>query len=178
MRWQPALRIGAPYHDEPWFIDAIAQSIRGHIGALDFEPERILLSFHGVPQSYLDKGDPYHCQCVKTWRLVRDALGADGDKLHYAFQSRFGPADWLKPYTDKTLEEWAKSGVKRVVVAMPGFSSDCLETIDEMGLENRELFIEHGGENYSVVPCLNDSEAGQRVIFELARRELAGWAKL
>ena len=178
MRWQPAIRIAAAYHDDDWYIDAICASIKQHLATQDFEPERILLSFHGVPKAYLDKGDPYHCHCVKTWRLVGERLGMGPDKLFYAFQSRFGPAEWLQPYTDETLEEWAKSGVKRVTVAMPGFSSDCLETIDEMGLENRELFEENGGTDYEIVPCLNDSELGMQVIEQLAKRELAGWVAL
>ncbi|PLX35960.1 MAG: ferrochelatase [Hyphomicrobiales bacterium] len=175
MRWQPTLRIAAPYHDEPVYIDALAASIREHLAGLDFEPELILTSYHGIPKSYFDKGDPYHCHCQKTTRLLAEALGPDAPPLKLTFQSRFGPAEWLQPYTDETVKELARSGTKRLAAVMPGFSADCLETLEEIGGENAEYFHEEGGEHFSAIPCLNDSEHGMAVIRDIVRRELAGW---
>ncbi len=175
MRWQPAIRVAPPYHDDPAYIDALAASLRDGLAALDFEPEVILASFHGVPKEYLLKGDPYHCQCVKTGRLLRDAMGMSADRLRLTFQSRFGPAEWLQPYTDETVKALAAQGVKRLAVITPGFSADCLETIEEIGGENAEYFHHGGGEQFARIPCLNDSEAGMRVIEAITRRELMGW---
>lgn len=175
MRWQPALRIVPPYHDDPLYIDALAQSIKTAIAKLDFEPEQVLASFHGVPQSYFAKGDPYHCHCQKTTRLLRERLGADGDKLKITFQSRFGPEEWLQPYTDKTVEALAKDGVKRIAVINPGFVADCLETLEEIAGEACEIFEENGGEHFAHIPCLNDTEGGMRVLEAVVRRELSGW---
>ena len=176
MRWQPTLRIAPPYHDEPAYIDALAASIRSHLAGLDFEPEAILASYHGIPQSYFDKGDPYHCHCQKTTRLLAEALGPDAPPLRITFQSRFGPAEWLKPYTDETVKTLAASGTKRLAVVNPGFAADCLETLEEIGGENAEYFHEAGGEHFTAIPCLNDSEEGMDVIEAIARRELSGWA--
>ncbi|MEI8145562.1 MAG: ferrochelatase [Alphaproteobacteria bacterium] len=175
MRWQPTIRIAPPYHDEPAYIDALAVSIRNHLATLDFEPEVILASFHGVPRKYLLKGDPYHCHCAKTWRLLREHMGMSPDKLMMSFQSRFGPDEWLKPYTDETVEALAKKGVKKLAIIAPGFSADCLETLEELDGENRHIFMEHGGEQFSYIPCLNDSEAGMSVIKRIVERELMGW---
>jgi ferrochelatase len=174
-RWQPALRTVPPYHDDPTYIDALARSIETHLAGLDFEPEVVLASFHGIPQSYFRKGDPYHCHCQKTARLLRERLGWSKDRLRLTFQSRFGPEEWLQPYTDKTVEALATSGVKRIAVLNPGFVSDCLETLEEIAVENAEIFHEHGGERFSHIPCLNDSEEGMRVIEAQVRRELQGW---
>ena len=175
MRWQPALRTVPPYHDDPVYIEALAKSIRSHLSRLPWQPDVVLASFHGIPQSYFDQGDPYYCHCMKTARLLRAALGMDEQKLRVTFQSRFGPAEWLKPYTDKTVEAMAKSGVKRIAVVNPGFVSDCLETLEEIAVLNAEIFHEAGGQDFSHIPCLNDSEEGMRVIETVVRRELAGW---
>ncbi len=175
MRWQPAVRIAAPYYDYPVYIDALARSIRAGIERLDFEPERVLASFHGIPQSYFDNGDPYYCHCAKTTRLLREALGWGKDRLRMTFQSRFGRAEWLKPYTAETVRELAASGLKRLAVVMPGFASDCLETLEEIGVENAGYFREAGGESFAAIPCLNDSVEGMAVIEAVARRELKGW---
>ena len=175
MRWQPALRTVPPYHDDPAYIEAIAHSIQSHLAGLDWEPERVLASFHGIPQSYFQKGDPYHCHCMKTTRLVREYLGGDKDRLMTTFQSRFGPEEWLQPYTDKTLEKLAQEGMKRIAVINPGFVSDCLETLEEIAVEAGETFHANGGEHFAHIPCLNDSPSGMRVIEAVVRRELQGW---
>jgi len=175
MRWQPVLRVAPPWADDPVYIEAVTSSLKKELAKLSFEPEIILASFHGVPQSYLAKGDPYHCQCQKTARLMREALGLDDSRLRITFQSRFGPEEWLKPYTDKTVEALAKEGVKNLAVVMPGFTADCLETLEEIAGENAEIFHHNGGENFAAIPCLNDSEEGMRVIEHVVRRELMGW---
>jgi ferrochelatase len=175
MRWQPALRVAAPYYDDPVYIEALARSTRAGLAALDFEPEIVLASFHGVPQSYFDKGDPYFCHCAKTMRLLRDALGWSEERLHLTFQSRFGRAEWLKPYTADTVRELAAGGVKRLAVVTPGFAADCLETLEEIGVENAGYFRQAGGERFAAIPCLNDSPDGIAVIEAVVRRELGGW---
>ncbi len=175
MRWQPAVRVAPSYHDDPVYIDALATSIRNHLDTLDFEPEVFVATFHGMPQKYLMKGDPYHCQCQKTSRLLREALGWPKESWKTTFQSRFGNDPWLQPYTDKTVEALARSGVKRMVMAAPGFSADCLETLEELDGENREIFEHNGGEKFSYVPALNASAEGIRVIDNIVRRELMGW---
>jgi ferrochelatase len=175
MRWQPALRTVAPYHDDPTYIDALANSVANHLATLDWEPEIMLASFHGIPQSYFKKGDPYHCQCLKTARLLRERLGYSKEKLMVTFQSRFGPEEWLQPYTDKTVERLAKEGVKRIAVINPGFVSDCLETLEEIAVQAEENFHHNGGEKFTHIPCLNDSEDGMRVLETVVRRELMGW---
>lgn len=175
MRWQPVLRVAPPWADDPGYIDAVTGSLKAEIEKLDFEPEVVLASFHGVPQSYLLKGDPYHCQCQKTARLMREALGWDEHRFRITFQSRFGPEEWLQPYTDKTVEALAKEGVKRLAVCMPGFTADCLETLEEIAGENAEIFLHNGGEKFAAIPCLNDSPEGMRVIEHVVRRELMGW---
>ena len=175
MRWQPTVRVSPPYHDDPVYIEAIAQSIREGLAKLDFEPEVILTSFHGVPKSYLLKGDPYHCQCVKTGRLIREALGFSPERMRTTFQSRFGNEEWLKPYTDETVQALAKSGVKRMAIVAPRFTADCLETLEELDGENRHYFEENGGERFAYIPCLNDGDLGMRVIEHVVARELKGW---
>lgn len=176
-RWQPAVRTAAPYADDPVYIEAVCESMKKELAKLDFEPELILASFHGVPKSYLEKGDPYHCQCEKTARLMREYMGwgANGEKLKITFQSRFGPEEWLQPYTDRTVEKLAKDGVKRLAVVTPGFSADCVETLEEIAGEAGHIFKEHGGEHFAALKCLNDSEGGMNVIEALVRREIAGW---
>ena len=164
MRWQPTLRVSPPYHDDPVYIDALAQSMRAELAKLTFKPDVILASFHGIPREYFDKGDPYYCHCAKTARLLRETLGMDEQQLRLTFQSRFGPAEWLQPYTDKTVEALAKSGVKNLAIVTPGFSADCLETLEEIAVENGDIFKANGGENFAAIPCLNDSEQGMAVI--------------
>ncbi|MBB3977317.1 ferrochelatase [Rhizobium azooxidifex] len=175
MRWQPALRTVPPYHDDPSYIEALANSITGRLSTLDWEPEVVLASFHGIPKSYFDKGDPYYCQCQKTARLLRDRLGWSKEKLQVTFQSRFGPEEWLQPYTDKTVERLAQEGVKRIAVLNPGFVSDCLETLEEIAVQAAESFHHNGGEKFAHIPCLNDSPDGMAVLEKVVRRELGGW---
>lgn len=175
MRWQPALRTVPPYHDDPVYIDALANSINRHLTALDWEPEVVLASFHGIPQSYFMKGDPYHCQCLKTARLLREKLGWSKEKLQVTFQSRFGPEEWLQPYTDKTVEKLGQEGVKRIAVINPGFVSDCLETLEEIAEQAAESFHHNGGEKFTHIPCLNDTPDGMAVLEHVVRRELMGW---
>jgi ferrochelatase len=176
MRWQPALRIAAPYYDDPVYIDALAGSTRAGLARLDFEPEVVLASYHGIPQAYFDKGDPYYCHCAKTTRLLGRALGWDEGRLRMTFQSRFGRGEWLRPYTAETVRELATRGVRRLAVITPGFAADCLETLEEIGVENAGYFREAGGERFAAIPCLNDSPEGVAVIEAVARRELKGWA--
>lgn len=175
MRWQPIIRVAPPWHDDPVYIDQVAASLEQHLAALDFEPEVILASFHGVPKSYLLKGDPYHCQCAKTARLLRDRLGMSEEKLRLTFQSRFGTEEWLQPYTDMTVKALAESGVKRLAIFNPGFVADCLETLEEIGGENKEIFLHHGGEHFAAIPCLNATPEGMRVLEAVVERELKGW---
>lgn len=175
MRWQPALRTLPPYHDDPVYIDALARSIERSIAALDFEPECVLASFHGLPESYFEKGDPYFCHCQKTARLLRERLGWSADRLRLSFQSRFGRAEWLKPYTDETVKALASGGMRRLAVICPGFAADCVETLEEIGMQNAEIFHQHGGEKFAALPCLNDSPEGIELLEHLARRELSGW---
>jgi len=175
MRWQPALRTVPPYAKDPVYIEALAQSITAHLTTLDFEPEVIIASFHGLPKAYVDRGDPYQCQCMDTVDALREALGPLGEKLKLTFQSRFGRAEWLQPYTDKTMVALARDGVKRIAILTPGFAADCVETLEEISVEACEIFLEHGGEQFSFIPCLNDSEGGIRVLVHLIEQELQGW---
>jgi len=175
LRRQPAVRIAAPYYDDPVYIDALASSTNAALAQLPFQPEVILASFHGMPQDYIDKGDPYYDQCVVTTRLLREKLALDENKLMLVFQSRFGRTKWLEPATIDTVKALAKRGVKSIAVIMPGFSADCLETLEEIAVENAHVFQRNGGENFFAIPCLNDSEPGMVVLRELALRELKGW---
>jgi ferrochelatase len=175
MRAQPTVRFTPPYYDEPSYIDALAVSIKRHLATLPYTPDVIMASFHGMPQSYIDKGDPYQAQCVATVDALRARMGLDDKKLMLTFQSRFGYAAWLQPYTDKTIEQLAKDGVRRIAVVTPGFSADCLETLEEIAQENAEIFHKAGGQDFSFVPCLNDSDEGMDVIREIVLRELQGW---
>ncbi|GAA5544105.1 MULTISPECIES: ferrochelatase [unclassified Brucella] len=174
-RFMPAIRTIPSYETEPVYIEALARSIESHLATLSFKPEVILASYHGIPKSYSDKGDPYREQCLETSRLLRIRLGMDENQFRSTFQSRFGPEEWLQPYTDETVENLAKQGVKSVAVLNPGFVVDCLETVDEIGNEAAHLFHENGGENFSHIPCLNDSAEGMKVIETMVRRELQGW---
>jgi ferrochelatase len=171
-RWQPALRTLAPYHDDPLYIDALVADLERQLGALEFTPDRLLLSFHGMPLRTLRLGDPYHCHCHKTARLVGERLSVPTE---ISFQSRFGRAKWLEPATDTVLEALPGRGVRKLAIAAPGFSADCLETIEELGIRGREQFIEAGGTDFARLDCLNDGAAGMDMIEAIARRELAGW---
>ncbi len=175
MRWQPALRVAPAYFDHPVYIEALANSLEDSLARLSFKPDVIVASFHGMPEEYLHKGDPYYCQCAATARLLRERLKLDETQLMLTFQSRFGPAEWLKPYTDATVKSLAERGVKNLAVITPGFSSDCLETLEEIAMENAEIFRHAGGENFAAIPCLNDSAGGIAVIRDVVERELQGW---
>jgi ferrochelatase len=175
MRWQPAVRTAPAYFEDPKYIETLANSIRDGVAKLDFEPDVVITSFHGMPVEYLQKGDPYHCQCFKTTRLVREYLGWPKEKLMVTFQSRFGPTEWLQPYTDVTLGELPKKGIKKVAILAPAFSADCIETLEEIAIGGKETFLEAGGENYAYIPCLNDSVEGMDMIEAMVRRELMGW---
>jgi ferrochelatase len=172
MRWQPAVRTLPPYYDDPLYIDALARITMHELGALDFEPEAVVASFHGMPQRTLELGDPYHCHCQKTARLLSAAMGRE---LIVAFQSRFGRAKWLEPATDVTLAELARNGTRKVAVLAPGFSADCLETLEELAIRGRESFMEAGGTHFAYLPCLNDSGPGLEMLRSLIGRELEGW---
>ncbi|RIA44589.1 ferrochelatase [Hephaestia caeni] len=173
MRWEPAVRTLPPYHDDPAYIAALAASVETALGQLDFVPEAIVASFHGMPQRTLDLGDPYHCHCRKTARLLGEALGHE---LTVAFQSRFGRARWLEPATDATLAALPAKGVTRVAIVAPGFSADCLETLEELAIRGRETFHAAGGTDFAYLPCLNDSADGIALLETLLARELEGWA--
>jgi ferrochelatase len=172
MRWQPALRTLPPYHDDPLYIDALKNDLERQIAMLDFVPERLLLSFHGMPQRTLELGDPYHCHCRKTARLLGEAMGRPVD---IAFQSRFGRAKWLEPATDATLKAYPGKGVTKLAIAAPGFSADCLETIEELGLRGEQDFLASGGTHFARLDCLNDGDSGMAMLEALIGRELAGW---
>jgi len=172
MRVQPALRTLPPYHDDPFYIDALSANLKRQLAALDFEPQRLLLSFHGMPVRTLALGDPYHCHCQKTARLLSEALGSEVD---VAFQSRFGRAKWLEPATDAALAAYPRGGITRVAVAAPGFSADCIETLEELGIRGRETFDHAGGEQFALLDCLNDSPESITMLEGLLLRELAGW---
>jgi protoporphyrin/coproporphyrin ferrochelatase len=175
MRWQPAVRIAPPYFDDRTYIDLLATSLRVGLSRLDFVPDTILVSFHGLPKAEVAKGDPYYDQCLETWRLLRESLGLGADRCPVSFQSRFGSREWLQPYTAATVKTLASEGTKGLVVITPGFSADCLETLYEINVECREIFTAHGGKNFAAIPCLNDSELGMMLIQELVARELRGW---
>jgi ferrochelatase len=176
MRWQPSIRVVPPYYDDPGYIGALAASVRESLAKLDFEPEVLIASFHGLPLEYFQKGDPYHCHCAKTARLLREALGWGDERLILTFQSRFGSAEWLQPYTADTIEKLAQSGVKRLAIVAPGFASDCVETLEELAMQGAEIFHEHGGEKFAALPCLNDTPGSIAALSAIIRRELSGWA--
>lgn len=175
MRWQPAVRFAPPYFDDRTYIDILATSLRAGISRLNFVPDAILVSFHGLPKSSVAKGDPYNDQCLETWRLLCEELQLSGSRCPVSFQSRFGSQAWLQPYTAAKVKSLAAEGVKNLVVTTPGFSADNLETLYEIGIETRDIFLAHGGENFAAIPCLNDSELGMMLIHELVSRELKGW---
>lgn len=175
MRWQPAVRTLPPYYDDPAYIDALKRSIEAGLAALDFQPDALLTSFHGMPERTLRLGDPYYCHCHKTARLVQDALGRE---VTLTFQSRFGRAKWLEPATDVVLEALPAKGVRKVAIVAPGFSADCLETLEELAIRGREAFLAAGGTHFAYLPCLNDSDVGVDLLRTLIARELEGWVSL
>jgi ferrochelatase len=175
MRWQPAVRTLPAYSDEPAYVAALARSIDEGVKALPFTPDVILTSYHGMPELYLKRGDPYHCQCLKTTRLVREHLGWDESRIMVTFQSRFGPTKWLEPYTEPTLVALAQAGTHSVDVMCPGFTGDCLETLEEINMEAREAFLHAGGTSFSYIACLNDSPQWLQALGDIAQQHLAGW---
>nr|WP_210431349.1 ferrochelatase [Iodidimonas gelatinilytica] len=174
-RWQPAIRTIPPYYDHPAYIAALAASVRRHIAEQGWQPDMLLASFHGIPKAYFDKGDPYHCHCQKTGRLLREALDLDETNFQVTFQSRFGPKEWLEPYTDERLKALPAKGMKKVLVVAPGFASDCVETLEELAIEGRDIFMASGGEHFSCVPCLNDHPDHIEMLETLVRNEISGW---
>ncbi|XUU61217.1 ferrochelatase [Erythrobacter sp. HA6-11] len=174
-RWQPAIRTLPPYHDDALCLDALEADITRQLEALEFEPEVLLLSFHGMPERTLLLGDPYHCHCQKTARLLSERLAKPGLRIETSFQSRFGNAKWLEPATDDTLVAEAEKGTKRLAVVAPGFAADCVETLEELAIEGRDEFLEGGGEQFAVLSCLNTSDAGMQMLEAMLRRELSGW---
>jgi len=172
-RWQPAVRTVAPWHDHDVYIDALARSVKQTLKGK--KKDHLLVSFHGIPERYFVQGDPYHCHCMKTARLLREKLGWDTEKYHVAFQSRFGREPWIKPYTDETIERLAHEGVKSLAIMAPGFAADCLETLEELNMEGREEFIEAGGEEFTYIPCLNADPLGMKVIRTLVDENMGGW---
>lgn len=175
MRFQPTLRIASPYYAEPAYIDALAASVNASLAKLSFKPDVIIASYHGMPEDYVAKGDPYLKHCDETTALLRKKLKLDESRLLMTFQSRFGTAEWIKPYTDATVRSLAERGVKNIAVVTPGFSADCLETLEEIAMENAEIFRHAGGENFAAIPCLNDTAGGMAVIRDIVTRELKGW---
>lgn len=175
MRWQPAIRTVPPYYKEPVFIEKLAASVTDSLTTVDWQPDVLLASYHSIPKSYFDAGDPYHCQCQVTSRLLREKLKWEEDKFETSFQSRVGPTEWIGPYTDKKVQELAEKGVKKLAVMAPAFSADCLETLEEINMELRETFMEAGGTHFHYIPCLNDTAGGMEVLEAVARQELSGW---
>jgi len=175
MRWQPAVRTAPHYLDNPAYIPALAQSVKDSLGTLDWQPDKILASYHSIPKAYWDKGDPYPCHCFKTSRLLREALDTPEEQFVTSFQSRVGPTEWVSPYTDKTVAKLAQDGVKKLAVLAPAFSSDCLETLEEINMELRETFEENGGTHFHYIPCLNDTPLGMQVIEAVVRTEMQEW---
>ena len=171
MRWQPSLQIIPHYESEPLYIDAIVNTINNKLNTITWKPDLILASYHGIPKKYFDKGDPYHCYCHKTSRLIKEKFERDIPILT-TFQSRFGPQEWLQPYTDKTLENLPKDGKKNVLVISPGFASDCVETLEEISIQGKESFLEAGGENFDTIPCLNDNEDHIKLLVYLINKSL------
>ena len=170
MRWQPSLQIIPHYESEPSYIEALVKSIKNKIDEIEWKPDLVIASYHGIPKSYFDKGDPYHCYCQKTTRLIKEKF--TDCEIKTTFQSRFGPQEWLQPYTDKTLENLPKEGIKNILVICPGFASDCVETLEEINIQGKESFVKNGGENFALIPCLNDNEDHINLFEKLIKRYL------
>ena len=175
MRWQPSVRIAPPFYDEPAYIAALAASAGAYLADLDWVPEKILLSFHGIPQRYFDSGDPYHCHCQKTARLLREKMQWTDDFAPLVFQSKFGRDKWLEPAADETIRSLGSEGVKNIAMIAPSFVSDCIETLEELDIAGREIFMAAGGEQFATIPCLNDGDEFIAAMEVISRRELAGW---
>ena len=175
LRRQPALRTVPTYHDDMGYIDALAGSVTRHLNSLSWQPDRIIASFHGLPKAYLEKGDPYHCYCLKTTRLLRERLGMDETTLTHAFQSRFGRTEWLQPYLEPMVRALPGQGVKKLTILAPAFVSDCVETLEEVDQGIRKAFLTAGGSDFSYVPCLNDNPDHIGLLRRIVERELAGW---
>lgn len=175
LRWQPSIRVAHPWYDHPDYINALTHQVNQALAQQKSKPDKILLSFHGLPKFSLEKGDPYYCHCQKTGRLLAESLGWSREDVLITFQSRFGPAKWLEPYTSDTLEKLPGQGVKNLMMVTPGFATDCLETLEEIGMEGIETFEEHGGEHAQLLPCLNDSDEGMAMLKSIVSRELLGW---
>ena len=170
MRWQPSLQIIPHYESNPNYISALVNSIEKKISEISWKPDLIICSYHGIPKSYFEKGDPYHCYCQKTTRLIKEKFNKV--EIKTTFQSRFGPQEWLTPYTDKTIEDLPRKGVKNLLVICPGFASDCVETLEEINIQAKESFIENGGENFGLIPCLNDNPDHITLFEKLVRKYL------
>ncbi|MGF1542954.1 MAG: ferrochelatase [Parvularculaceae bacterium] len=175
LRWQPAIRLAPAFHDHPAYIDALAAVTRRRLAALDWSPERIVISFHGIPQRYFDAGDPYHCHCQKTARLLRERMGWTREFAPTAFQSKFGAEKWLEPATTDVIDGLAADGARRLAVITPAFVADCIETLEEIGIAAREQFEEAGGMDFDAIPCLNDAPEAVDLLEAIARTELSGW---
>ena len=174
-KWQPSTRTVEPYFDHPLYIEALAQSVERAYAELDERPDILVCSYHGVPKRYLLEGDPYHCQCVKTTRLLKERLGWDDTEITSTFQSRFGPEEWLKPYTVEEVARLAEAGKKKIAVCAPAFSADCIETLEEINEEIRESFEEAGGEQFTYIPCLNDDDAHITALSAVIDENIKGW---
>jgi protoporphyrin/coproporphyrin ferrochelatase len=174
-RWMPAVRTLPPYHDDPLYIEALATSVQAQLATLDFKPDMLLASFHGMPRVTLSKGDPYHCQCQKTARLLKQALGRTEADMRISFQSRFGKQEWLQPYSINVIRDLPRQGMRNLAVVAPGFSADCLETLEEIQSELHDAFVTAGGEKFAYIPCLNASSVGINMLQQLLKRELSGW---
>ena len=170
MRWQPSLQIVPHYESEPLYINALIKSVENKLKNIEWKPDLIISSYHGIPKKYFDKGDPYHCYCQKTTRLIKEKF--TDIEIQTTFQSRFGPKEWLKPYTDKTLEELPKKGIKNVLVICPGFASDCVETLEEINIQGKESFFKSGGKNFDLIPCLNDNFEHIKLLRNLVERHI------
>ena len=170
MRWQPSLQIIPHYESDPSYIDLLVESIKNKIKKISWKPDLIVSSYHGIPKSYFEKGDPYHCYCQKTTRLIKEKF--NDIEIETTFQSRFGPQEWLKPYTDKTIEALPKKGIKNLLVVCPGFASDCVETLEEINIQAKESFLENGGENFDLIPCLNDTSGHIKLFEKLVKKYL------
>ena len=175
-RWQPDIRTIQPWFDDSNYIKALSNTIEDNLKN-KIKPDMLLISFHGIPKRYFMSGDPYHCHCIKTARLLREELKWPEDKILVTFQSRFGPEPWLQPYTDKTIIDLAKNGIKNIAVVAPGFISDCLETLEELNVEARELFIENGGQHFEYIPCLNDNKHSIKLLNQIIKTNLLGWVE-
>ncbi len=176
MRWQPAMRTVAPYYNHPVHIEALVTSVKDHLSTLDFKPDLVLASFHGIPKFFVKKGDPYQEHCKQTFKALKQALAQDGIQMGKTYQSRLGRTPWLQPYTDKTLMKLPLKGIKKIAVMAPGFAADCVETLEEINIEGRAEFLANGGEAFSLIPCLNDSKVSIDMLEQLIKENIQGWA--